>query len=175
MLSDKWVERFAALAGHVATWSKDPRTKVGAVIVDPETKLVHGMGYNGFARGVHDTHERWHHRETKYKFVIHAERNALDNVTAPVKGCFLFVTLYPCAACAAAMIQNGIARIYCPPPEHDRRDEAAIAQFIETKMPVFIIPEDYFNVGKDYAPKGATGVEASGCDTCGEPGAAWNP
>jgi len=33
--------------------SKDPNTKVGAVIVTPEVKIV-GTGYNGFPSGVLD-------------------------------------------------------------------------------------------------------------------------
>ena len=52
-----WNKRFLDLAGHVAGWSKDPSTKVGAVIVNDD-KQVLGLGYNGFPRGVHDCEER---------------------------------------------------------------------------------------------------------------------
>ncbi len=33
-LSEKWDRRFIELAQHIATWSKDPSSRVGAVIVD---------------------------------------------------------------------------------------------------------------------------------------------
>jgi dCMP deaminase len=54
---EKWDRRFLNLAAHISTWSKDPSTKVGAVLVN-ELQQVVGMGYNGFARGVVDTDER---------------------------------------------------------------------------------------------------------------------
>lgn len=34
MFNEKWNRRFVELAKNVSTWSKDPSTKVGAVIVD---------------------------------------------------------------------------------------------------------------------------------------------
>ena len=63
MLS-KWDERFIELARLVAAWSKDPSTKVGAVIVRPD-RTVASVGFNGFARGVDDTEERLNDRALK--------------------------------------------------------------------------------------------------------------
>ena len=90
---DKWNQRFLNLAKHVSSWSKDPSTKVGAVIADPETKIVVGMGYNGFPRFVDDTEERYNDRPTKYKFVVHAELNAILNSNKSVRGCEIYI--YP--------------------------------------------------------------------------------
>src|ERR1051326_2813900 len=55
---EKWDRRFLELAKHVSSWSKDPSTKVGAVIVDANRRVV-ATGYNGFPRGVEDTPERY--------------------------------------------------------------------------------------------------------------------
>jgi dCMP deaminase len=109
-LINKWDRRFMELALHVAQWSKDPSTKVGAVIVRPDRRIV-SIGYNGFPSGVCDHEERYAERAVKYKFVSHAERNALDNVSQDVKGCTLYSTLQPCPECAKSIIQKGIAEV----------------------------------------------------------------
>jgi dCMP deaminase len=106
------------MARHVAKLSKDPSTKVGAVIFDPKRRMV-SAGYNGFARGVHDTKERLENRETKYKLVLHAEKNAIMFATAPLNGCTLVVTHPCCAQCAALVIQAGIAHVMFPQPSFE--------------------------------------------------------
>lgn len=113
-----WDRRFLDLAEHIAQWSKDPRTKVGAVIVD-EKKRVVSVGYNGFPRGVSDNDERYEDRPTKHLFVAHAERNALDNAPLMVDGCTLYVPLLPCNECAKSIIQKGIARVVTLTPDRD--------------------------------------------------------
>ena len=92
MQRDKWDRRFLELAHHISTWSKDPSTQVGAVLVR-DGNIVIGMGYNGFARGVYDTEERYSDRETKYKLVVHAEINAILMAGAAARGATLYV--YP--------------------------------------------------------------------------------
>ena len=49
-MTARWADKFIGLAQHVATWSKDPSTQVGAVLVDRRMRVI-GMGYNGFPRG----------------------------------------------------------------------------------------------------------------------------
>jgi dCMP deaminase len=115
----KWDKRFLDLAEHVAMWSKDPRTKVGAVIVDDEKRVV-SLGYNGFPRGIHDDDDRYEDRTTKHLLVAHAERNALDNAPLMVKGCTLYATLKPCSECAKSIVQKGIKRVVTYKP--DRQD-----------------------------------------------------
>lgn len=114
-----WNDRFLALAHHVAGWSKDPSTKVGAVIVDPQKRVV-GMGFNGFPRGVDDDPARYAERALKYKLVVHAEANAILNATASVVGCTLYATLFPCHECAKLIVQAGIAKVVAPFPELGR-------------------------------------------------------
>ena len=105
-----WDKKFMGLAEHIAKWSKDPSTKVGAVIVDSRHKVT-GLGYNGFPRGVDDTVAGRYVTEDRYAWTEHAELNALHNADASVVGCTMYSTLYPCAGCARAIIQNGISEL----------------------------------------------------------------
>ena len=120
----KWVDRMMELSRHVSTWSRDPSTKVGAVVVDVMSKKVLGMGFNGFPRGVNDLQERYDDRPTKYKMVVHAEVNALLNANGPVQGCALFCTYPPCSECCKYVIQTGIVFIVCPPAIDPRWKES---------------------------------------------------
>lgn len=111
-MNEKWIERFLAMADAVGTWSKDPSTKVGAVIVDRHGRVV-STGYNGLARGVADSEERLTDRDVKYKIILHAEENAILFARRDLTGCSLFVSsLPPCAHCASVIIQSGIGRVY---------------------------------------------------------------
>lgn len=111
----KWDLRFLELARHVSGWSKDPSTKVGAVIVNDENIVV-GLGYNGFPRGVSDAEDRLNDRPVKYAFTVHAELNALFMAGPRAKGATLYVypTFLPpnvCQECCKAVIQAGIRNI----------------------------------------------------------------
>jgi dCMP deaminase len=124
-----WDERFLQLAQHIAQWSKDPSTKVGAVIVRPN-RTIASIGYNGFPRGVNDD-ERLNDRPYKYAMTVHAEANAILSANERLDGCTLYVTpLSPCSSCASILIQSGIKRVvaYMPhQPEH-WADSFAIAR-----------------------------------------------
>ena len=116
--SDKWNYRYMEIAMHISTWSKDPSTKVGCVVVGPD-KEIRSQGYNGFPRGVDDTKEYRQMRPTKYAFYEHSERNAIYNACsfgASLKGCTMYVTMPPCADCARAIIQSGIEKVYFMAP-----------------------------------------------------------
>jgi dCMP deaminase len=114
------------LALHVASWSKDPSTKVGSVIVG-QTNEVISIGFNGFPRGVNDdVPERWE-RPEKYCWTEHAEQNAVLNAArhgACTMASTLYITSYPakfgpCDDCCRAIIQAGIARVVTEPPAGD--------------------------------------------------------
>ena len=110
--SEKWNRRFIELAKLVATWSKDPSSQVGAVIVDEYRRIV-STGYNGFAVGVNDLPERLNNRDVKYKIILHAEENAIMFARRDLTGCSLYVTnLPPCAHCASLIVQSGIKNVY---------------------------------------------------------------
>jgi dCMP deaminase len=138
----KWHKRFMDLAEHVAQWSKDPSTKVGAVLVN-YNRIVIGVGYNGFPRGVEDTEERYADRPTKYALVVHAEMNAIANATESVKGSTLYVTLAPCNECMKMIAQHGITTIFSPPrdPARDTINGGSFAEIIarEAKIHHIII------------------------------------
>ncbi|MEG0034450.1 MAG: dCMP deaminase family protein [Bacilli bacterium] len=110
-----WDEYFMGIALLSAQRSKDPNTKVGACIVDSEHKVV-SIGYNGMPRGLDESQLSWNKGEdldSKYLYVCHAEFNAILNTRngSALKGCTLYVSLFPCNECAKAIIQSGIKEI----------------------------------------------------------------
>lgn len=109
-----WDECFMGLAHLSAMRSKDPSTQVGAVIVSNEHRVV-SIGYNGFPNGCSDDVFPWDREgefgNTKYPYVVHAELNAILNSKNDLRGCSLYVSLFPCNECAKAIIQSGISRI----------------------------------------------------------------
>lgn len=129
------------LAEHVAGWSKDPSTQVGCVIVDKQNRVV-SLGFNGFPRGVKDNNLRYMDKETKYLFVAHAERNALDNAPLSVEGCTLYSPLLPCNECAKSIIQKGIKKVVSYEPEFDRPNlhwEITKQMFREANVMLYLI------------------------------------
>ena len=114
-----WNKRFIDLAKHIAEWSKDKSTKVGAVIATKDNVIV-SIGYNGFARGLDDNKPERHERPAKYMFTEHAESNAILNATrtgATLKGCTIYLPWFTCSSCARAIIQVGIDTIVCKKPD----------------------------------------------------------
>ena len=110
-----WDEYFMGIAMLSALRSKDPNTKVGACIVDKNNKVV-SIGYNGMPCNLPEEELSWNKGEgldSKYLYVCHAEFNAILNTRdgAALKGCTLYVTLFPCNECAKAVIQTGIKEI----------------------------------------------------------------
>ena len=75
-----WDARYLDLAENVSSWSKDPSRKIGAVAVGSKGQIL-SQGYNGFPRGIDDSIERYNDKETKYRYVVHAEMNVVYNAT----------------------------------------------------------------------------------------------
>ena len=120
---NKWDIRYLELSRLVASWSKDPSTQTGAVIVRPDNSVA-SLGYNGFPRGIADTPERYDNREVKYSYIVHCEMNAVLSAHGSVKDCTLYTWPFlSCDRCAVHMIQAGITRVVapsCPPEKADR-------------------------------------------------------
>ena len=126
--SNLWWDRFfLGMAEYMSRASKDPSTKVGAVLVEPHNNIVVGLGYNGFPRKVHDTVERYQNREMKYQLVVHAEVNAILMAGEKAQGSHLYV--YPsfalppiCNECCKVAIQAGVQHIigYIPNETDER-------------------------------------------------------
>ncbi|MCQ2792085.1 MAG: dCMP deaminase family protein [Bacilli bacterium] len=110
-----WDEYFMGIALISALRSKDPNTQVGSCIASPERKVV-SIGYNGMPRFCDESKLTWNKNEgldSKYLYVCHAEFNAILNSSGglSLKGCTLYVTLFPCNECAKAIIQTGIKEV----------------------------------------------------------------
>jgi len=110
----KWHNRYVALANEVASWSKDPSTRVGAVAIGSKGQVL-AQGYNGFPRGIEDRLCRYNNRELKYRYVVHAEMNVIYNDTyngVSLDGSTLYVSGLPvCSECAKGVIQVGISKV----------------------------------------------------------------
>lgn len=109
-----WDQRFMDLAAYVAKWSKDPSTKVGAVVA--KDKKVLGLGYNGFPKGIKDDEWRLGSRDLKNRMVVHAETNAILDCRGNIpSGSALYITHPPCSRCSSLIIQsNGISEVHYP-------------------------------------------------------------
>jgi dCMP deaminase len=116
---NKWDRRFIELAQHIATWSKDPSTKVGAVITRPDNTIC-SMGFNGFAQIMPDKPELYADRESKYSRTLHAEVNAVLFARERVNGytCY-FSCGAPCDRCCVTLLQAGISRFVWPTMTED--------------------------------------------------------
>lgn len=113
-MTGKWDRRFLRVAKEVASWSKDPSKQIGAVYVSGDRRIL-ATGYNGFPRGIEDSDYRYEDRETKYKFVAHAEMNGIYNATyngQSLKDSTCYVWGLPvCSECAKGLIQVGVTRV----------------------------------------------------------------
>lgn len=115
--------RYMKFAEVAASFSKDPSTKVGAVVVDDELSVL-ATGYNGFARGVNDSEDRLCDRNLKLRLTVHAELNCLlaaARTGRRLDGATMIVSsLFPCEACASAIVQAGIKRVIAPKIMNER-------------------------------------------------------
>lgn len=120
MRKDKAIQFYKLAKFQADLFSKDPSTKVGCIILAPDSLQILSCGYNGLPRNVNESHpERWM-RPLKLKWCEHSERNALYNACrsgTKLDGGIAIVTLYPCADCARGLIQSGIKTIVVPEPD----------------------------------------------------------
>lgn len=113
------IERWMSLADWAASQSEDRSRKTGAVIVDYDSRVI-GIGWNQFPRHINTKVESRHERPAKYQWTEHAERNAIYDAAAlgvSTKGTVMFLTWYPCADCARAIIQAGIDTLFSVEPD----------------------------------------------------------
>lgn len=127
-------------------FSKDPTTKVGAVITRPDFTIA-GMGYNGFPRNFPDD-ARLDDREFRHKMTVHAEINAiLDNRDPSIRGYSLHTYPQPpCIKCVPQIIQSGIKKVYSyEVPKTDKNFVAyqeASALLGEAGITVVLLPSE---------------------------------
>jgi len=113
-----WDKKYIRLAREISSWSKDPSKQIGAVAIGEKGQVL-AQGYNGFPRGIEDTDDRLNHRQTKYKYVVHAEMNCIYNATyngVSLNGSTMYIYGLPvCSECAKGLIQVGIKRVVSTP------------------------------------------------------------
>ena len=122
--ADKWDMHFMRMAREASRMSKDPSSKVGALVV--KDRRVMGTGYNGFPPGIADN-DRLHDRDEKYQLVVHAEMNAVLQAGRDCNGAVLYMFGFespPCRNCTKHLITAGIVRVVsCGKPVPERWQE----------------------------------------------------
>lgn len=138
-MRESWDDFFMKMAELMATRSKDPSTKVGAVIVDYNKRVI-GLGYNGFPRFVDDDAERYQDKMVKYSMIVHAEANAILNSTTKLSDVTLYTTMFPCSECTKLIIQSGVSRVVSPEPRADGKwaQDAEFSRRMLTEACVFV-------------------------------------
>ncbi len=132
-----WDEYFMAVALLSAGRSKDPSTQVGACVANSQNRIV-GVGYNGFPMGCSDDELPWAREgaylDTKYPYVCHAEVNAILNaITRDLRGCRIYVGLFPCNECTKVIIQAGIREVIYLSDKYAHTDSVRAAKLMLDK------------------------------------------
>lgn len=113
-----WHETWMNIAKEIAKRSKDPSTKVGAVIV--KDKKLLSIGYNGAPKKFNDLDIPNSKKENdvpmnlKNTYMVHAEVNAILNHSGSLsdfKDAVVYVTVSPCYECAKVLSQVGIKEV----------------------------------------------------------------
>lgn len=142
LVTEKKSQKFMKLAKMWAEEnSKDPSSKIGAVAVDPKTRRVIDLGYNGFPEGIDDKLELYEDRVYKNKTVIHAEMNVVYNAAKHGKslsGAWMYVYGLPmCRQCALGMIQSGVKKVIIEQESLMRREDWKRVWFEDT-LPILL-------------------------------------
>ena len=143
----KWDMRYLDLCDLVASWSKDPSSKFGAVIVDSRNSVV-SVGYNGFAAGFKDKDKRLNDRQFKYRHVVHAECNAILNARTNLTGCKIYVQMCPCSNCMSSIVQAGINTVICRAPSEDYLSRWSVDEPVQVAKECGVTLIEYSNKGE---------------------------
>ena len=121
---EKWDRRYFNLAKHVSNWSKDPKAKVGAVLLNQQGWPI-ALGYNGFPAGVEDDIAKLENGLLKNQMVVHAEQNTLLCAGSRARNGTIYVFGKPiCPRCAVLLIQAGVTRIYGIRPDPNKNPDS---------------------------------------------------
>lgn len=138
---------FLDLADQVKSRSPDPKTQVGAVLVDNNDRIV-GTGYNGPPPGFADDQLNWQDRESVYPFIVHAEMNAILYSGARYdERAKLYVTVSPCKDCIKLIAASGIKTIFFK----DRYKDYGVVQELAKKFGIKLIEQKEQNNGQEEA------------------------
>jgi dCMP deaminase len=107
-----WQEFYMRHVYLAASKSKDPTTRIGAIL-EKNNRLI-ASGFNGFPYGVRDTEDRYKDRTLKHQLVVHAEANAVLQgalMGHSTQDSTLYTQGIPCSECMKSIIQAGIVKI----------------------------------------------------------------
>lgn len=102
-------EYYMGLAFWIAAKSKDPSTQVGSIVISPDNEPL-GTGYNGPPAEINDYDIDWD-RPAKYKFIHHAEDNAIKFSREIPRNSTIYVTMLPCKSCMLDIARAKIKRV----------------------------------------------------------------
>lgn len=144
---NEWDLEFLSLAKRISKRSKDPSTKVGAVITNG--KRIVSTGYNGLPQKMVDTKDRLDNRELKYRIIIHGEINAILFAQRDLTDHTLYTWPFmPCSNCASIVIQAGITRVVSLLNNNERWKEAFLLteeSFRESGVELVLYTEEDLN------------------------------
>jgi dCMP deaminase len=146
--TDTWDRRWLDLATMIGSWSKDRSRGVGCVFVGSANQIL-STGYNGLPRGIDDDVKERHERPEKYDWFEHAERNAIYNAARSgtiLHGSEVYSSLFPCVACARAIVQVGASTVVAHHPDLDddrwgREFEMSMAMLKEAGVTLRLLEE----------------------------------
>ena len=128
---------YMEFAKHSASKSKDPKTKVGAVLV--KDRKILSVGFNGAPRSFPDElvpKEEGHKLiDQKNTFMCHAELNSILNYGGhmkDLKNSTIYVTISPCSKCSIALAQIGVKNVIFL-EEYHREEETEASKYILDK------------------------------------------
>jgi dCMP deaminase len=112
MARPTWDEIWMTLAIHISDKSRDPRLKVGSVIVTEDNTSVLAIGYNGDEQGGTNKPDSLEPGKSGF---IHAEANALIKMNfGDHRNKKMYLTHSPCPVCARMIVNAGIKKvIFC--------------------------------------------------------------
>lgn len=142
MKNISWNEYFMKMAELTAERSKDPKTKVGAVIVNPINHHVISIGYNGMPTGFEDEAKYWDDR-IKHNYVVHAEANAILNSNTSLEGAHIYISMFPCNECAKLIAQAGIKKVFYHDDKYLSKDSGKVALEIFNNLNISIERIEY--------------------------------
>ena len=127
-----WDDYFMSVAYISSLRSKDPRTQVGACIVDTNHRII-STGYNGMPNKCNDSEMPWESKEGlegKYLYVVHSELNAILHAKVDLINCILYTTLFPCNECAKTIVQSGISEVVYLSDKYKDMEQTIASRFI---------------------------------------------
>lgn len=171
-------EIYLEMAQVVSKLSKDPNTKVGAIIVTEDGRPV-SWGFNGFLAKVDEdlipktreesevelelgmnyegnhTSTKMKAMASKYDFEFHAESNAIHFAgKSHLVGSTLYVTFVPCAHCAKEIVRAKIKRVVCPENALASGIGSHIGQDFDQVLAILALGNVSIKIGqKEYFPK----------------------